>query len=406
MKNIVVLGSGIQGMCSAFALDQKGHSVTLVERDDELFSRTSRNQEGRVHMGFTYGLDKSGETGNAVMNNSLNFSKLLDNWLGKINWSRYLMPKGYYLVDKTSMLSTDELYSYYEKLEQTYTRYISEDPTLSYFGKRPKAIFKLLKNVPHCMASKHLDSVFLTEERIVEMLFLRDLLLEKIKKTDIKIVTGVEVGQVFREAGGFSTIGRSKKSEEIVFKSDIVVNCLWNNRIKLDNTMGITTMTEPLYRFKVGILGTVDTLIPTCSITTGVYGNISPRLDKRYAYISWHKDCMKELTTDGSTPPEWEESFSTYKTFDRNAQWIKNTVENLVEYVPALKYFKPTMLLPGIICTAGKTDIGDKNSKVHLRGSHMGVHEFDNYYSMDTGKFCSAPYFAKVLTDRINERES
>lgn len=316
------------------------------------------------------------------------------------------MPKGYYLVDKTSMLSTEKLYDYYESLEQTYKKYLAEDPTISYFGRRPSRIFRLLENVPSSMAHKHLASVFLTEERIVEVFFLRNLLLEGIKKTNIKVETGIEVERVLRESRGFSTIGKSRKAKEIIFKSDIVVNCLWNNRIKLDKTLGISTLDEPLYRFKVGILGTVDTLVPTCSITTGVYGNISPRLDKRHAYISWHKDCMKELTTDGTTPLSWEKAFDTYKTFDQNAQWIKNTLKNLIEYVPALGSFKATMLLPGIICTAGKTDIEDKSSKVHLRGSHMGVYKFENYYSVDTGKFCSAPFFANILADRITEGEN
>jgi glycine/D-amino acid oxidase-like deaminating enzyme len=400
MKNITILGSGIQGLCSAFALNEKGFNVTIVEKETELFNKTSRNQEGRVHMGFTYGLDRSGVTGEDVMNNSLHFSGLLEQWLGRIDWNEYLMPKGYYLVDKTSMLSTDELNSYYEKLQNIYSEILSNNPQLTYFGKRPTSIFKKLKNIPRSMSHQHLDTVFITEERIVEMFYLRDLLLKKLNQTNIHIVTNTEVERIERDSSGFSIIAKTN-NEETVLHGDIVVNCLWNNRLQIDKTLGISTLDEPLYRFKVGILGTVDELVPTCSITTGVYGNISPRLDKRHAYISWHKDCMKELTTNGCTPPAWESSFSEYKNFDPNEDWIKCTIENLIEYVPALKSFKPTMLLPGIICSAGKSDIGDKNSNVHKRGAHMGVYEFDDYYTVDTGKFCSAPYFAHVLADKV-----
>lgn len=404
MKNITVLGSGIQGLCSAFALNEKNFNVTILEKEDELFNKTSKNQEGRVHMGFTYGLDKSMVTGEDVMNNSLHFSSLLDGWLGKIDWQEYLMPKGYYLVDKTSMLTTDELYSYYEKLQEKYHEIMSENPTLTYFNRRPSIIFKQLRQIPRSMSAQHLDSVFITEERIVEMFYLRDLLLKKLKETHIKIVTGKEVTRVERDSIGFSIITLNKNNEEEILTADIVVNCLWNNRLQIDKTLGISTLDEPLYRFKVGILGTVDQLVPTCSITTGVYGNISPRLDKRHAYISWHKECMKELTTTGCTPPAWEKSFSEYKNFDHNADWINCTIDNLIEYVPALKNFKPTMLLPGIICSAGKSDIGDRNSNVHKRGANMGVYEFDDYFTVDTGKFCSAPYFAHVLAEKVVAR--
>ena len=43
-----------------------------------------------------------------------------------------------------------------------------------------------------------------------------------------------------------------------------------------------------------------------------------------------------------------------------------------------------------------KTDIDDVNSELHRRFD-IGVHESDGYYSIDTGKFTSAPFFANKL---------
>ncbi|MFA5776069.1 MAG: FAD-dependent oxidoreductase [Patescibacteria group bacterium] len=403
MKNVIILGSGIQGICAAFALNKKGYSVTVVEKESSVINKTSKNQEGRVHLGFTYALDKSGMTGNIVLNNSLHFSLLLEEWLGKIQWAKYLMPKGYYLVHKDSLLTESELIDYYEKLDKTYLNFLKRDSKLSYFGKRPETLFKVLKDIPNSMSRCKISAVIKTEERIVEMFYLRDLILDSLKKTTIKIMTDTEVQQVIREDKGFTIIAKSKNNEEVRLKSDIVANCLWNNRILIDKTLGITTLKDPLYRFKCGILGTVDRPVPTCSIVTGVFGNISPRLDHRHAYISWHSECMQGITTDGTTPAKWEDSFNENLTTDLNSSWIKNTISNLSEFVPSLKTFKPIKLLPGIICSAGKTDIGDKDSKVHSRGSHIGVHSFDGYFSVDTGKFCSAPFFANELVKKVEE---
>lgn len=41
MKKVVVLGSGIQGVCCAFALHDRGYDVTIVEKDKEVFNRSN-----------------------------------------------------------------------------------------------------------------------------------------------------------------------------------------------------------------------------------------------------------------------------------------------------------------------------------------------------------------------------
>jgi hypothetical protein len=86
-----------------------------------------------------------------------------------------------------------------------------------------------------------------------------------------------------------------------------------------------------------------------------------------------------------------------------NSNWVLNSIKELCNFVPALKAFKPYKLLPGISCTAGKTDIQDKDSQVHFRSKHMGIYSFDGYFSIDTGKFVSAPLFAKELVKKVEQ---
>lgn len=402
MKKVIVLGSGIQGVCCAAALSHQGYDVTIVEKAKEVFARTSKNNEGRVHLGFTYALDRSTATGALVMQSALHFSSIFEEWFGKVDWSRYLLAKGYYLVHKSSSLLTEEeLISYYEQLGTIYSNYINNDDTLSYFGSRPKRLFKVLNALPTFISDVNVSRVITTEERIVEMIYFRDLLLSNLKRMKIKVLTETEAKLVERKGRGFIVLASTKGSQELKLQANIVVNCLWNNRIVFDKHLGITTLKNPLYRFKYGILGKVATTVPNCTIVSGAFGNVSPRLDGRHAYISWHPECMRAISTDGTTPPAWENAFEKNNIRDVESPWVKNTINSLKDFVPGLATFKPYKVLPGIICSAGTTDIQDKDSQVHRRAAHMGIYSFDGYFSVDTGKFASAPLFAKKLAKMI-----
>ena len=397
------MGSGIQGLCAAFALHVNGYDVQIIEKANEVFSRTSLHQEGRVHMGFTYALDRTGETGNMMMHSALNFSGAMEKWLGYIDWSSMLLDKGYYLIHKQeSLLSAQEVISYYDNLQHIYTQLTENDPNLSYFGQRPKKIFHVLDDLPKGVSDDHVARAILTEERIIEMFKFKDILIENINKRKITVSTNSEVFAVKKMDRTFKVLVKDSSAIEREYESDIVVNCLWNNRIKLDKTIGIETVGDPLYRFKVGLFGKIDNPLPNCTIISGAFGNVSPRMDGDYAYISWHVDSMRGMTTDGTTPDEWEEYFTKDPEQELQSEWVKRAIANMAEFVPQAIELKPTKLLPGIICSTGKTDIHDKQSRVHMRAEQMGIYQMGNYFSINTGKFSSAPLLADELIQRLS----
>jgi hypothetical protein len=351
-------------------------------------------------MGFTYGLDRSGETGRLMMRSALDFSRTMERWFGKIDWDSMLLDKGYYLLHKTeSLLQEDELVAYYDDLQRYYTSIL--DSESSYFGKRPKKIFEVLPTIPDGVSPKLVSRVIKTEERIVEMFKFRDVIVENVKKRNIKVLTDTEVVGVRHEGSKFAVDVITKNGDKEQLKGDVVVNCLWNNRIAIDKTIGLDTVEDPLYRFKIGIFGKVSTPVLNCSIISGAFGNISPRMDNDYAYISWHTDCMQGMTTDGVTPKEWEAYFAKDQSKELTAKWVSDAVRHISEFVPAAATFKPIKLLPGVICSAGKTDIGDKTSAVHRRACQMGIYGSDGYFSVNTGKFSSAPLLAVELLNKI-----
>lgn len=54
MKKIVIVGGGFFGCYLALQLQTKGHSVTLLEAEDELMTRASCINQARVHGGYHY----------------------------------------------------------------------------------------------------------------------------------------------------------------------------------------------------------------------------------------------------------------------------------------------------------------------------------------------------------------
>ena len=226
--------------------------------------------------------------------------------------------------------------------------------------------------------------------------------IENINKRKITVSTNSEVFAVKKMDRTFKVLVKDSSAIEREYESDIVVNCLWNNRIKLDKTIGIETVGDPLYRFKVGLFGKIDNPLPNCTIISGAFGNVSPRMDGDYAYISWHVDSMRGMTTDGTTPDEWEEYFTKDPEQELQSEWVKRAIANMAEFVPQAIELKPTKLLPGIICSTGKTDIHDKQSRVHMRAEQMGIYQMGNYFSINTGKFSSAPLLADELIQRLS----
>ena len=57
MPTAVVLGAGIQGICSALALAHQGYHVELIDQANQGMSRTSLVGEGKSHLGFVYAKD-------------------------------------------------------------------------------------------------------------------------------------------------------------------------------------------------------------------------------------------------------------------------------------------------------------------------------------------------------------
>lgn len=78
MKKALVLGGGIQGCTVALMLKKHGYQVKIIDQSNDIFSRASLNQEGKIHLGLVYGLDFSLKTGKKLLLDALYFAHTLN----------------------------------------------------------------------------------------------------------------------------------------------------------------------------------------------------------------------------------------------------------------------------------------------------------------------------------------
>ena len=132
---MLVLGAGIQGACTALALAERGWQVDIVDAADDCLTRASLRNEGKIHLGFVYANDATGETPTLMLDAALQFGDLLDRWCGHpLPWAQLRSRPFSYVVRTDSMCSADMLFDKYAKLQADYetygdARYVGTTPT-------------------------------------------------------------------------------------------------------------------------------------------------------------------------------------------------------------------------------------------------------------------------------------
>ncbi len=102
--NIGIIGAGWYGCHLGLVLKEKGHDVTIFERNGQIFSEASGNNQNRWHLGFHY--PRSGKTRNQLMETRLPF-------LDRYNQFLVTVPNNIYAIAQESCI---DFQTYYEIL--------------------------------------------------------------------------------------------------------------------------------------------------------------------------------------------------------------------------------------------------------------------------------------------------
>ena len=182
---------------------------------------------------------------------------------------------------------------------------------------------------------------------------------------------------------------------------DHVVNALWDGRLAVDHSFGLTTDRPWLHRLKYGVSfrNPARTASRSVTVISGPFGEVV-EYGGGLTYLTWYPECLRAISRQ-TTPPEWD----TYPAEPLRSRLISGTLSALAEIVPALgelngEHLPELCVKGGVIVAWGQTDIYDPNSELHRRFA-IGITSVGRFHSIDPGKLTMAPYFAEMCAARI-----
>lgn len=400
-KHAVVLGAGLQGVCVALGLLGRGYRVTLVDQASTCLRRASLRNEGKIHLGFVYANDASLRTSRLMLHSALAFGRLLEEWTGAIDWPSLVSHPFTYCLAEDSMLGRERLLEHYAALEQYHSDIHGGE---SYLGQGLECLWWLARAGEVSQLSRsyasplvHTPEVALDLERFCELMRQR-----LHAQSALTCMYGHRVTQAERVAQGFRVSGSRSDGKGWSLEGDLVVNCLWEGRLAVDQTMGIEPKRRWVHRLKYRLLARLpDTLanLPALTFVLGPYGDIVTYPGGQ-TYLSYYPECMRGWSDALEVPPEWQAACDGQPDVKEAADVVQKVLAKLDFAVPGIGHSTVEQVDAGAIFTWGSSDIDDPHSELHLRFD-TGVFSHDGYFSIDTGKMTCAPLFASELLEKL-----
>ena len=115
---IAVLGTGITGCSLALLLARRGARVTLIDQAAEPFSRASRWNEGKIHLGFLYAGDPTLATARKLIPGGLAFRRTVEELVGRSIEPALSQSDDIYLTHRDSIVDASAMGTYLAKVTE------------------------------------------------------------------------------------------------------------------------------------------------------------------------------------------------------------------------------------------------------------------------------------------------
>lgn len=401
---IGVLGGGLQGCCAAVALAARGAQVTIFDRNATLISKAGIANEGKIHLGYMYANDPTLRTARRMIDGALAFAPFLDRHLGRPAESWAVSMPATYVVHRDSQRPAEQVRAYLDAVHGCIVEALPAATRGAYFGldvdRRPMPLSEDERVAQ--FDPRHIVDAVETSEVAINPVALAAAFRERIAADPrIALRLSTEVLSAAPDDTGVEIAidaGEGRCPERF----DQVVNALWDGRLVINETAGIATGREFIYRLKYGVsfrLPEGAAVPPSATIISGPFGEIVS-YGGGLTYLTWYPTCLKEFSF-ALAPPDWP----TYPGGPMRSEILSGTLAALAEIVPALHGLDPTSLPEaivkgGAIVAWGETDIYDRESELHRRYD-VGVTTKGRFHAVDPGKLTLAPYFAEECARRV-----
>ncbi|MDX5337913.1 MAG: FAD-binding oxidoreductase [Cyclobacteriaceae bacterium] len=400
-KRIAILGAGGLGACAALELAQRGYQVDLFEKHSEPIRKASFVNEGKIHLGFIYALDKDLHTARQMLVGAVHFITHLKRWI-PINPEEVISTPFHYCNHRGSLSSGEELQAHYQKCATIFEE-VSRNHNKKYLDLEEKIFSRRLSDsaMEEIVNPEYFQDVFQTNEFAVEPRIVASLLNKALdEEPNIQVHLNAAVQRVERQ-GSKLRVHFRQHGQNLREDFDEVVNCTWNGLLGIDQSMGVDPLYNWSFRYKYGnkiLIPFGAEEFPSCTMVQGPYGDCV-NFSEKGGFFSWYP-IGRTGWSEGKNPPDWDQMYTQEERMDI----FQRSFEELKKRVPILcgLQFPVEKVDPagGVIFALGNTDVDNSASKLHTR-HEVGIRTFDGYHSVNTGKYTLVPLLALQLANRI-----
>lgn len=400
-----VLGAGLAGCCVALALSKKGIHVDLIDRQTDLMRGASLHNEGKLHLSYVYAADPESQTHELMCLGSLRFLGILEELTGV---PREAFRKSFpfiYGVPTDSQLDIHAIHAHFSAVDKAIARvykrsskYLPHDKIRPFFPLDPHTVGQAYN-------PDKIQACFQTFEYSLDTAQVAEAIRASIRAdSGIHLRLNTLILNAEPAAGGDHVLNCLAQGQRRSYRYKVVINCLWDDRLRVDASVGITPERPWLMRYKAAIWlrqkqnSPADTL-PSSTLITGPYGDVVNHGDGNI-YVSWYPVCkLGETRSDDCT------SLHEMAAAQDGSRLVKESLKAIADYMPGvaslLEHNESVTAGGGVIFAWGKTDITDPSSGLHQR-HQIGPKVHGRWVSLDTGKYCMAPHFALQVADQLH----
>jgi hypothetical protein len=402
--DVVVLGAGLTGVTAALEVARAGVNVALIDQDQRPMNRASLRNEGKIHLGFVFGNDRTLATARLMIEGALSFRQLLYRIAGPQANSLSVSTPFVYLVAEDSVLSPDAIEAHYTAVESLYHEHLRQHPDLDYLGNRPRTLFRPVSRsaLERHFSLERIIGAFQTAEVAIDTRELAALLQGAVAaESRIRVLPGHRVTSVERLRDRFRVEGENSLGSWHI-ESGQVVNALWENRLKIDKTAGLNHSPGWLHRLKFRVIARVPARLrngPSATMVLGPYGDVVIRPDHT-AFFSWYPVGLRGWTDELAPPDAWNRPCRGELTSGEARSMAADVLGAIDMWYPGAAQSTPLQVDAGAIVAYGRTDVNDPGSGLHDR-TRVGVTSVDGYHSVDPGKLTTAPLFGELAARSV-----
>jgi len=398
--SVAVLGAGLAGSSAALTLARAGVEVTLFERLHLPVNAASLHNEGKLHLGYVYALDKASKTHLKMIEGSLQFLGIIEHLTGVARSNFTASSPFLYIVPNTTMLSFKDVLEHAETVDSEIASFLSKENRFVSPVPLARANAIPVERTRHWFNPDAIQGAVQTAEIAVSPIKIANIVSAAALTHDkIRFKGNCEIAGASCEPEGAYQIHYRENGQSMSQSFDAAINCLWEDRLRVDKTLGIAPPRSSITRYKATITFFDRTKayadVPSTTLVVGAYGDVVNYRNGLY-YLSWYPGCKMGESVNGALE-DIKHSVSALDNSEQNKrELIFSSIEQLAEFIPAIEKFKRIAdkgkVGGGFICGWGKTDIQDVDSGLHSR-SDIGVDAHERWVSVNTGKYCTAPLF-------------